>query len=192
MNWELAKRSVKCAKCQRTFDIGERYSTALFTKTVPKEAPALKSPFDETGNRLDYCPECWEKMRAEQAHDFSWKGRIVEEGAEPKLTSPALNRAELLVLLREYLEASRNLSDENERVWKNGVAYFLALLMERKRWLAHKEDRPDEASGANAALYEDPKSKETFVIRYPLLNDLPAYQEEISRLLNIPLASVSA
>ena len=194
MNWELAKRSTKCAGCQKSFDLGETYKTALHTKTALKEVPVLsvKGPFDETGSRLDYCPECWERMSVENAHDFSWKGRIAEEGKEPKLTSPALNRAELLILLREHLEASQNFSDEDQRVWKNGVAYFLALLMERKRWLANTGDRQDESSGANCAVYEDPKSKETFVIKYPLLNDLKAYQEEISRLLNIPLASVSA
>ncbi len=200
MNWDLAKRSTKCAGCQRTFDSGERYNTALFTKGLSQETdlPAAKTPFEETGNRLDYCPECWEKMCAEKAHDFSWKGRIVEEDKEPKLPLMTLNRAELLALLREHLEASVNLPDENERVWKNGVAYFIALLMERKRWLTHKnkavgaEDK--ENNDIHTAVYEDPKSKESFLIKYPFLHNkavgsnLQAYQEEIARLLNRNMA----
>jgi hypothetical protein len=188
MNWELAKRSTKCVECQRVFDLGEGYNTGL-SQTFSVKPLRAQNPFEETGTRLDYCPECWEKRSREKNHEFSWKGHIVEEVTEPKWTPPVLNREQLLVLLREHWEASIHVPDENERVWKNGVAYFIALLMERKRWLTHREDR--ENNGVRCAVYEDPKSKETFLIAYPLLNNLSAYQEEISRILNIPVASIS-
>jgi hypothetical protein len=199
MEWELDKHSKKCALCNKGFETGESYKSVLnlneeaLLKSAPasgEEAPVAVSkenPLKNSGLRQEYCPSCWEIKKQELYFDYFWQGRCSETADPEKTPSTVFNPAAIQEIFIQSIKESRNfsLSDE-ERLEKNGIAYLLALFLERKRLLKHKKDAVVE--GVNCALYEEPKTGTIYTLRHPLFSAEWAreYQQKIAVLLHIP------
>lgn len=110
----------------------------MFTPSpIPSRAPycsAGREPFEKGVNfvsfleieeekchRLDFCLECWEKIKKEKIpQGLHWHGRIV-----PKKEKRVSHDAQALALLKKYYDAAND----------KKTLYLLALYLERRKQL---------------------------------------------------------
>ncbi|MBN2144182.1 MAG: hypothetical protein JW774_06125 [Candidatus Aureabacteria bacterium] len=199
MDWELDKRSKKCALCRKEFETGGAYQSVLNLEenmlqsgpeadsSKDEQPPSKDNPLKNSGRREEYCPSCWEIKKQEVLFDYFWQGRYIEPPEPGKSPSRLYDITSIQELFFNTLTEAQNLSlSDEERIEKNGIAYLLALFLERKRLLKHKKD--SVIDGVNCALYEEPKTGIVHTIRHPLFSAqwVREYQHKIALLLNIP------
>lgn len=199
MDWELTERSRKCALCQKTFNIGDYYKTALFMddKKVEElmnlEAEAPKSSrkkniniFANTAKRFEFCPDCWMEKLENTQPDCLWKGTFLKK-EEQNAASSVLKKEDILSIFKEYMEKIKSSSVDDERVENIGVTYFLAVMLERKNILSFKQSLIDDETGIRQALYVIGKTGDEFYVPYPFLSPetIELYQQKMNELLDI-------
>lgn len=203
MDWDLAERSKKCDLCQKQFSTGDNYKSALFLESekAQESLPSVKKEFSNkmdvylknTGQRVELCPECWEQNIKNDQYDFFWEGEMIKTNTSAQPIKK-FNKEGILSHLKEFIQKSldSNLT-EDERIENNGIAYFLAIMLERKNVISHRKDVIDEHTSAKCALYEKSKTGETFIIKYPVLSqeNIQRYQEKITELIEPPKSTES-
>lgn len=197
MDWELAERSKKCLSCGKEFIVGDHYNTALLfdekkiTEIIPLDkiqgqvSQTPENPLRNTAQRLEFCSECWANNVKVKPHDCEWEGAFIDPSVEKKRLFK-FNKEDTLTLFKEYM--SKTPINNEELIEINGIAYFLAIMLERKNVLSYKKDITDESTGAKCALYMESKTGESFTIHYPLLSKetMEIFKNKICDLLNVP------
>ena len=167
--WNIQSPAHQCARTQKPFEKGEPIHTIL-------------SIGPEGFHREDICEAAWQAAGGEQTRDKAgvvsfWKHAHVPPAPPPP---EALKKEDAESLLRAMLE--NNLPEEKE------VRYILAVMLERKRILKHRDTiRHQETApgGFNVLVYEHAKTGETFTIEDPRLklDQIAAIQKRVAALL---------
>jgi len=166
MEWNIQSRSKVCVGCEQVFLDGQWYHCLL--------------EFDEEEVvRKDYCDGCWEQIQPRQksSTDFIsyWRGLIK---FKPAVEKPEVLRKQTAEeLLRKYLHA-RQPAEKN-------FCYILALMLERKKILIHKDTVLKEGLAGQLFIYEHSRTQEVFVVENPglALDDLDDVQQQVKELL---------
>lgn len=206
MEWELAERSKKCSACGKAFETGNHYYTALFLETekLKQHFPELEArkiseeklaenPFRHTAARVELCLECWSQRVKDPVYDCEWKGEIFQSREEKKHV-PKFDKHQVFILFKKVLEEAGQMTENDLKVEKHGVAYFLAVMLERKNMILHQKNEVEESSGIQTAFYADPKTEEVFKIPLPLLTkeSTTHFQAKIQELLSSDFSSTES
>jgi hypothetical protein len=160
-DWDIKPRAKGCSTCEKQFEAGEHYWSAL-------------SRGDAGFERADYCTACWPKV--DEASLYSdWQGTFVPPPAKDE---EALKKETAESLLRRLIE-----EEDGEQV---DVIFILAVMLERKKILIERDvqfDRDDEM----LRVYEHKLSGETFLIADPQLqlDALEVVQQKVVDMLGI-------
>ncbi len=164
--WSITSFTAACAECERPFEEGDEYYSALSSTahTEPDESTtAPDQPEDEGGDetepeneeegaeeesqedglayeRLDYCPSCWERNDPDV---FSfWKTEVPpsddEDTGPDRSTLAGLWRG--LLDARDTAEKKPGESDEDDRNRTVELLYLLTLMLMRKGFLALEDE----------------------------------------------------
>ncbi|MDD4735446.1 MAG: hypothetical protein PHP44_05005, partial [Kiritimatiellae bacterium] len=134
------------------------------------EAICSRLVFNEEGYvRGDRCTACWTQREKKEGLVSYWRG-IYRKPPPPKPEAVQRETAETLL---------RNLIEEEDAASLNTI-YILSVMLERRRILAEKEVRKNEA-GELIRIYEHKKTGEAFIIKDPQLKlaELEHVQEEV-------------
>jgi hypothetical protein len=157
--WDIQTRADACTACHRPFVDKEAYHTLL--------------SMEATGyHRRDLCGAC--HANAPRAGVLSyWQG---EYKVPPPPPPEPIQKETAETLLRKLVESS----DPAHAATR----YILAVMLERKRILKHR-DTVNEKSGGELLVYEHAQSGESFTIPDPhlRLDQLEQVQREVSELL---------
>jgi hypothetical protein len=162
-DWNIQIRQNACAQCQIPFVEKAPCHTILSTTA-------------EGYQRQDLCVACWESsggaMIREKAGVISYWQGVYEPPAPPPVDPLPKEDAESL--LRRMLE--RNNPSEVE------ARYILAVMLERKRILKHRETR---AETGKLLVYEHSKTGEVFIVTDPelKLSQLEEVQKRVALML---------
>lgn len=173
MKWEIRSRNKTCQECEKIFLESDTYHCLL-------------EEVEDEFVRRDYCLECWEKSGSgklgHEALISYWRGEIKPEPIREKPDIIHRNTAE--GLLRKYLHSQA----ENEK----NLCYILALMLERKRILVHKETLHKDNSEKQLLIYEHVRSQEAFVIEDPQLSleRIERVQTQVKELLDAETSAV--
>ncbi len=165
MEWEIQSRSKNCCHCQKEFYEGDRYHCLL-------------TFIDDRPLRRDFCQFCWnDKINKETDRDqivSYWQSTV-----KPQLVveKEPIKKNIAEELLRKYLHAT-------ETSHKN-FCYILALMLERKKILTHKDTITESRTGKKLLVYEHTKTDETFIIENPelSLSELDSVQNQVKEIL---------
>lgn len=179
-DWNLQERGHACSDCSKPFADKAVYHTVL--------------SFGAEGyRRHDICHDCWNAAGGKAVRDkagvFSyWEG--VYEPPPPPPVDP-LPREDAETLMRKMLNHAS--ADQQEAL------YILAVMLERKRILKHRETQSFAEAAAsptgragNVLVYEHLKTGEVFMIPDPQLHldQLTQVQERVAAMLR-PSASAA-
>lgn len=159
--WDIQSRGHTCAACQQPFADKQTYHTLLSTTATGYE-------------RRDLCPACFPAASRDGVLSF-WQ-------AEYKMPAPPppepIQKDTAETLLRKLAEAK----GPNQA----GACYILAVMLERKRILKHR-DTVD-----NVLVYEHAGTGESFTVPDPhlRLDELEDVQRQVAELLQ-PAAAAS-
>jgi hypothetical protein len=173
MKWEIRSRNKTCLVCEKIFIEGDTYHCLL-------------EEVEDEFVRRDYCLECWEKAGAGKPGHAAiisyWRGEIKPEPVNEKQDVIHRNTAE--GLLRKYLHTQ----EENEK----NLCYILALMLERKRILVHKDTLHKGDSNKQLLIYEHARTQEAFVIEDPQLSleRIGRVQTQVKELLDAETSAV--
>ncbi|MEI6084229.1 MAG: hypothetical protein WCS70_08005 [Verrucomicrobiota bacterium] len=157
--WDIQPRSHTCTTCQQAFADKQAYHTLL--------------ALTEAGyQRRDLCPQCYPVAVREGVVSY-WQG---EYKMPPPAPVEAIQKDTAETLLRKLVEAK----DPNQA----GPCYILAVMLERKRLLKHRDTIKDEA-GRDLLVYEHASSGESFTVLDPQLHldQLQEVQRQVADLL---------
>jgi hypothetical protein len=158
-DWDIQSRSHTCTGCQQPFADKQTYHTLLSQSTTGYE-------------RRDLCANCFQ----------SREGAISYWQAEYKMPAPpppeAIQKDTAETLLRKLVEA--------KDPGKAGACYILAVMLERKRILKHRDTVDD------TLIYEHAATGESFTVPDPKLrlDQLEEVQRQVAELLQ-PAAAAS-
>jgi hypothetical protein len=158
--WDIQSRADACTECQRAFADKEAYHTLL--------------AMDAGGYaRRDLCGACFAGTSREGVISY-WQG---EFKLPPPPAPEPIQKENAETLLRKLLE-STDPSHEAAR-------YILAVMLERKRILKHRDTVKGE-NGDELLVYEHARTGESFTLPDPhlRLDQLTRVQEEVSALLS--------
>ena len=158
--WDIQSRAEKCASCQKPFLSREAYHTLL--------------SMDASGyHRRDLCGACYATAPREGVLSY-WQG---EYKLPPPPPPEPIQKETAETLLRKLVEST----DPAHAA----ARYILAVMLERKRILKHR-DTVHEENGTELLVYEHARSGESFTIPDPhlRLDELAQVQQEVSTLLN--------
>ena len=171
-DWNIQSPAHACAYTEKPFGKGEPIYTIL-------------SIGSDGFRREDICQSAWQAAGGEQIRD---KAGVVSFWQHPYVPPPPptpepLKKEDAESLLRALLE--KNLPEDKE------VRYILAVMLERKRILKHRETLVDELK---VLIYEHSKTGESFTIEDPRLrlDQIPAIQKRVAALLTPAHAPVPA
>lgn len=157
--WDIQPRGQMCSACQQPFADQQTYHTLLSTTPTGYE-------------RRDLCATCFGS--ASRAGVFSyWQG-------EYKLPAPPppepIQKDTAETLLRKLVEAK----DPHQA----GACYILAVMLERKKILKHRDTVTDEA-GRELLVYEHAGTGDCFTVPDPhlRLDQLEEVQRQVAGLL---------
>jgi len=157
--WDIQPRAITCTGCQQAFADKQAYHTLLAL------TPAGYA-------RRDLCGACF--PAAERGAVLSyWQGEF-------KLPAPPppepIQKENAETLLRKLVEST----DPNHAA----ARYILAVMLERKRLLKHR-DTVTDAQGNELLIYEHAQSGESFTVPDPhlRLDQLAEVQEHVAELL---------
>lgn len=161
--WNIQSPGHHCAYTQKPFEKDERIYTLL-------------SLAPEGFRREDICESAWLSAGGDQIRD---KAGVVSFWQHPYVPPPPptpepLKKEDAESLLRSMLAS--NSPEERE------VRYILAVMLERKRILKHRETLHTEIK---VLVYEHAKTGETFTIEDPQLrlDQIAAVQKRVAALL---------
>ena len=160
--WNIQSRAHACEACGQPFADKQPYRTMLF-----EDGKELR--------RSDICEPCAQKngdSRTQTGFISHWQG--VFEMPPPVTEAIQKDTAETLL---------RKLVEQNDPQHAP-AAYILAVMLERKRLLKHRDTVTDD-QGNELLIYEHAQSGESFTVPDPhlRLDQLSAVQEQIAELL---------
>ncbi len=146
--WQIKQRSASCNKCNKSFNDGEEFVSALCENAqVPDEYI-----------REDICLNCWLKEE-ERGNFYSvWRSTYT---MPPPLPPEPLKKETAESLLRKMIE-------KKDSTFVNAI-FILAIMLERKRTLVEKDVKHTK-TGEIIRIYEHKKTGETFMIEDPQLS----------------------
>ena len=158
--WDIQPRADACTACQRPFAGKEAYHTLL--------------SMDASGYaRRDLCRTCFAGATRDGVISY-WQGEY-----KPPLPPPPepIQRETAETLLRKLVESP----DPSYA----GARYILAVMLERKRVLKHR-DTHRQGDGPRLLVYEHTQTGESFTIPDPKLrlDQLDVVQEQVTTLLH--------
>jgi hypothetical protein len=156
--WEIRAPSRQCNRCETPFADKSAYHTLLrFTH--------------EGYTRRDLCPNCW-TQEPKDGVVSTWQG-VYRVPAPPPPEPIEKKTAESR--LRELV----NSTDPSHA----GVRYILAVMLERKRILRHRDTV--QQNGEDILIYEHAQTGETFPVVDPhlRLDQLDQLQKDVNALL---------
>lgn len=168
MDWEIQGLSAQCFGCQKALQNGDDFYCFL----VIEPENQLK--------RNDFCRACFESSKSSWVNRTDlysyWKGQV-------KLTpspvhAPPLPYERFEILLRKYV------GSQEERDKK--FSYILALLLERKKILIHRESVLKDQETKRFLVYEHHESGETIILEDPhlSLNQVDEVQKELKSVMD--------
>jgi len=166
--WDIQPRGDACNACQRPFADKEAYHTLL--------------KLDATGyQRCDLCGTCYASVARDGVLSY-WQG---EYKSPPPPPAEPIQKETAETLLRKLVESADPSS--------GAARYILAVMLERKRILKHR-DTIREENGAELLIYEHTGTGESFTIPDPhlRLDQLTQVQEEIAAVLHPTKESAKA
>jgi hypothetical protein len=176
--WKIQSRNHFCSHCNNPFQDKDSCFTVL-------------SHFPAGFQRQDFCASCWQSsggpMVREKAGVVSyWQGAYEPPSAPPPDPLPKEDAESLL----------RRMIERNDVVEKE-ARYILAVMLERKKILRHRET---QKTGDRILVYEHIGTGEIFAIPDPelRLDQLTEVQKRVAMMLNpktetatpLPTASV--
>ena len=163
--WDIQPRSHTCTGCQQPFADKQTYHTLLSMAAAGYE-------------RRDLCANCCPAAPRDGVLSY-WQ-------AEYKMPAPPppepIQKDTAETMLRKLVETK----DPNQA----GACYILAVMLERKRILKHRDTVTDEA-GHELLVYEHAGSGESFTVPDPKLrlDQLEEVQRQVAELLQPAAAS---
>ena len=157
--WDIQPRASACTGCQQAFADKQVYHTLLALTPAGYE-------------RRDLCSAC--QPAAARADVLSyWQGEFKMPAPLPP---EPIQKENAETLLRKLVEST----DPSHAP----ARYILAVMLERKRLLKHR-DTVTDAQGTELLIYEHAQSGESFTVPDPhlRLDQLSAVQEQIGELL---------
>jgi len=167
MDWEIQELSKFCLECKENFSQGADFYTFLSLTAENKMS------------RNDLCLKCAETLRSSwnaRPDLYScWQGKYSFETVEVKAQPLPYERFE--AALRRYI-VSQEARDQK-------FTYVLALLLERKKILIHRESIIKDEEKKNFLVYEHSQTGESFVVEDPRLSlsQVDEFQKELKDLL---------
>lgn len=155
---EIPKRGKVCLGCQKPFEKGDSFRSALIE--------------NEGWKRADYCVSCWEQLPQIEKVAF-WHGVVPEQSDKVSLPKDKGERA--LLLLKE-----KSATPDHER-----EAFLLALYLLRKKLiLLRKEVKNKE--GEMLYLFEVAETEEPIAIKKVLVqpHEQPIFQQRLDALFS--------
>lgn len=166
--WDIQSRSHACTGCQNGFADKQAYHTLL--------------SFGAEGyQRRDLCRECFSQASREGVFSY-WQG---EYKLPPPPPPEAIQKDTAETLLRKLVAAN----DPAQA----GACYILAVMLERKRILKHR-DTTQDAAGNEVLVYEHAQTGESFTVPDPhlRLDQLEDVQRQVADLLQPPAETEAA
>lgn len=165
---EIPKRASCCVKGGEQFLQGEEYYSAL-----------VRQGNEEVYQRLDFCPDCWEKatdLQSSQHMSSSWKSVVPVKKDASELPKRRDDRA--LYLLKEVLSGQESSSAIAE-------AFVLALYLARRRLVFLRQEVKREGKQP-LSIYEVAETEEMICVPKLAIADLPVekVQLELARKFN--------
>ena len=157
--WDIQSRADACTSCRRPFADKEAYHTLL--------------SMGATGyTRRDLCGACFTSAARDGVISY-WQG---EYKLPPPPPPEAIQKETAETLLRKLVEST----DPAHAA----ARYILAVMLERKRILKHR-DTVREESGTELLVYEHARTGESFTLPDPhlRLDQLAQVQQEVAALL---------
>jgi len=166
--WDIQSRADACTACQRPFADKEVYHTLL-----RMEASGYQ--------RRDLCRACYTNAPRDGVLSY-WQG-------EYKLPTPTLPEP----IQKETAENLLRRLVESTDPAQAAARYILAVMLERKRVLKHR-DTVREQNGGELLVYEHARTGESFTIPDPhlRLDQLAQVQQEITAVLHPTAESAEA
>jgi hypothetical protein len=163
--WNIQSRSHACAACEVQFEDKQVYHTVLRHS-------------DEGYDRRDLCSDCFNDAARADALSY-WQGEYRAPAPPPP---EPLQKETAETLLRKLVEST----DPTHAA----ARYILAVMLERKKILKHRDTAQDE-QGNDLLIYEHAKSGESFTIPDPhlRLDQLAEIQSQVAGLLHPSAAS---
>ena len=128
--YDIAKFSGRCCRCERELAGGEEFVAAL-------------TDGGEQFSREDYCPACWDQRCQAAPQAFCiWRGRM----PEPEKPRRQLVGNEMLLDLFEKLDGQQEPSKLNLR-------FVLALMLMRKKLLVYDRSDTDQAGNETWTMH---------------------------------------
>jgi hypothetical protein len=146
--WQIKQRSSVCKKCNKNFNDGEDFVSALCENS--------QSPDEYI--REDICLNCWLNKEAQEKFYSVWRSTYV---LPPPPPPEPLKKETAESLLRKMIE-KKDSSLVN-------VIFILAIMLERKRLLVERDIKRSK-QGNIIRIYEHKKTGETFIIEDPQLS----------------------
>lgn len=139
----IERPRARCSGCDASLDDFDRHPSRLRIK-------------DETPERADFCPECWERMKAD-AYDSYWQSKRTKRRKE----IPKLSRREKAIAVRALFES---LWDQRDREDVDVHLYFLSHLLMKWGGLRWRRSVQDD-EGRETVVFENPQSGDEIEIR---------------------------
>jgi hypothetical protein len=166
--WDIQSRANACTACQKQFADKEAYHTLL--------------TMDARGyTRRDLCGACFAGAPREGVLSY-WQG---EYKLPPPPPPEPIQKETAETLLRKLVEST----DPSH----TAARYILAVMLERKRILKHRDTVRGE-SGEELLVYEHARTGESFTLPDPhlRLDQLAQVQQEVAELLHPTTESARA
>lgn len=157
--WDIQSRSHACTQCQQPFADKQSYHTLL--------------SFGANGYaRRDLCPGCYQTADRRSVLSY-WQG---EYKAPPPPPPEPIQKDTAESLLRKFCESN----DPSQ----NAARYILAVMLERKRVLRHRDTVTTE-DGKELLVYEHAQTGESLTVPDPhlRLDQLAEVQQQVAALL---------
>jgi hypothetical protein len=158
MDWKISKGGEACSKCEKPFEHDDTYYS-----TITVEAQSI--------SRFDFCEACFGLERDHQSEVF-WRTK--------KLITEPVKKAVNFEILRELF---LSILEVEEKAFKE-VAYLLALVLIRKRYLKLKDFISE--NGTDYMTVRQKKDLPLIKVEVPLLKeeDIAGLRGKLSDLLD--------
>ncbi len=143
MDWNIGRPGEECHRCRKPFDDKETYFSSVEIKNT-------------SIHRSDYCQACFESDEEAESKVF-WRTKMPE-------SAPA-KRTVNFEVLRELLYKMLDV-DEQEII---ELAYFIALILIRKRYLRLKDFVTEK--GQDFMAVQEKKGTPVIMVKAPLVED---------------------
>lgn len=159
MDWNITRSERRCEPCEKIFEEGDPYVSALFDR-------------DAAFVRKDYCTDCWDALEDRSGVFSFWRARVPGAGEDKK---PMLDES---VVMDFFLRLSG--TDEEKRL---NFRYFLALILMRKKLLKFIDVR--RRDDKEYLVLKRPREEQEHEVYNPQLDEeqLEQVREDLSQIL---------